>query len=92
MPTHSEQKTVQARILAYAEAVGWAIVSREKAEERRGGIPAPLGGKVGDRNVPAPLSLFFDDLVYAEGEGALLGQFRRLHTEIHGSWEFPDLS
>ena len=51
-----------------------------------------MGGKVGDRNVPAPLSLFFDDLVYAEGEGALPGPFRRLHTDIHGSWEFPDLS
>ena len=29
------------------------------AEERRGGIPAPLQKKIGDRNVPAPLSLFF---------------------------------
>jgi hypothetical protein len=76
MPTPGEHKTVQARILAYAEAihlrqgyggqVGWTIVSREDAEERRGGIPAPLSGKVGDRNVPAPLSLFFDDLLDAE--------------------------
>ena len=75
MPTPGENKTVQARILAYAEAiyfrqgyggqVGWTIVSREVAEERRGGIPAPLRGKVGDRNVPAPLSLFFDDLLDA---------------------------
>lgn len=40
------------------------------------------------------LSLFFDDLLdakprefnprYAEAEGALLGQFRHLHTNIHG--------
>lgn len=98
MPSPTEHKTVQARILAYAEANGWAIVSREEAEERRGGIPAPLRKKDGDRNVPAPLSLFFDDLLdakvrefnprYAEGEGALLGQFRHLHTDIYGNWEF----
>lgn len=46
MPTPGEHKTVQARILAYAEAirlrhgfggqVGWTIVSREEAERRRG--------------------------------------------------------
>jgi type I restriction enzyme R subunit len=100
MPTPGEHKTVQARILAYAEAIGWTIVSREEAEERRGGIPAPLRGKVGDRNVPAPLSIFFDDLLdakvrefnprYAEAEGALLGQFRHLHTDIYGNREFVE--
>jgi hypothetical protein len=36
MPTPREHKTVQARILAYAEAIGWRIVSREEAERRRG--------------------------------------------------------
>lgn len=30
-----EHKTVQARILAYAEASGWTVVSREEAEDRR---------------------------------------------------------
>ncbi|MGB6220698.1 type I restriction endonuclease subunit R [Haloferula sp.] len=100
MPTPGEHKTVQARILEYAEAIGWTIVSREEAEERRGGIPAPLRGKDGDRNVPAPLSLFFDDLLdtkvrefnsrYAEAEGALLGAFRHLHTDIYGNREFVD--
>ena len=59
MSKPTEHKTVQARILEYAEAIGWTIVSREEAEERRGGIPAPLRKKIGDRNVPAPLSLFF---------------------------------
>jgi len=67
MPTPREHKTVQARILEYAEAthlrqgygrrVGWTIVSREEAEKRRGGIPAPLGGKNGGWKTPAPLSL-----------------------------------
>ena len=88
----TEHKTVQARILEYADAIGWTIVPRQEAEERRGGIPAPLRKKDGDRNVPAPLSLFFDDLLdakvrefnrrYAEVGGALLGQFRHFHTGI----------
>ena len=95
MPTPGEHKTVQARILEYAEAIGWTIVPREKAEERRGGIPAPFRKKDGDRNVPAPFSLFFDDLLdaqlrtfnprYTEAEGALLEQFRHLHTDIYGN-------
>ena len=95
MPTPGEHKTVQARILEYAEAIGWTIVPREKAEERRGGIPAPFRKKDGDRNVPAPFSLFFDDLLdaqlrtfnprYAEAVGALLEQFRHLHTDIYGN-------
>lgn len=35
----TEHKTVQARILEYAEAIGWTIVSREEAELRRGFDP-----------------------------------------------------
>jgi type I restriction enzyme R subunit len=92
MPPPGEHKTVQAWILACAEAIGWTLVPRAEAKERRGGIPAPLRKKDGDRNVPAPLSLFFDDLLdakvrefnrrYAEVGGALLGQFRHFHTGI----------
>ena len=87
MPTPSEHKTVQARILKYAEAIGWTFVSREEAEQRRGGTPAPL-------------SLFFDDLLdakvrefnprYAEAQGLLLGQFRHLHADIYGNREFVE--
>ncbi len=29
MPTPTEQKTVQAQILTYAEAIGWTLVSRD---------------------------------------------------------------
>lgn len=39
MPTPGEHKTVQARILEYAEAIGWTLVSREEAERRRGAFP-----------------------------------------------------
>jgi type I restriction enzyme R subunit len=84
MPTPSEPKTVQARILAYAAAIGWTIVSREEAERRRGFDPeGPPAERARNR------SLFFDDLLdarvrglnprYAEAGAGLLGQF---HTAI----------
>ena len=90
MSTPSEHKTVQARILGYAEAIGWTFVSREEAEQRRGFDPeVPPADRAKNR------SLFFDYLLdaklrefnprYAEAEGALLGQFRHLHTDIYGN-------
>ena len=95
MPTPSEHKTVQARILEYAEAIGWTIAPREEAEQRRGFDPdAPPAGRAKNR------SLFFDDLLdarvrefnprYADAEDALLGQFRHLHTDIYGNREFVE--
>ncbi|MBP6421945.1 MAG: hypothetical protein KA271_03535 [Propionivibrio sp.] len=88
MPTPGELKTVQARILGYAEAIGWTLVSREEAEQRRGFDPnVPPADRAKNR------SLFFDDLLdaklrefnprYAEAEGALLGQFRHLHADLY---------
>ena len=87
----SEQKTVQARILAYAQEIGWSLVSREEAELRRG---KTKGGQ------ECPPSLFFEDLLhakvrefnprYAEAEGALPGKFRHLHTDIYGNREFVE--
>ncbi len=95
MPTPTEQKTVQARILAYAEAIGWTLVSREVAEQRRGfdpGVPPAAHAK--------NRSLFFDDLLdtkvrefnprYTEAGGALLGKFRLLHPDIYGNREFVE--
>jgi len=90
-----EHKTVQARILEYAEAIGWTFVAREEAERRRGFDPeVPPADRAKSR------SLFFDDLLdakvrefnprYAEAEGALLGQFRHLHTDIYGNREFVE--
>lgn len=90
-----EHKTVQSRILGYAEAIGWTFVSREEAERRRGIAPI-RNEELGIKNP----SLFFDDLLdaklrefnprYAEAEGALLGQFRHLHTDIYGNREFVE--
>ena len=95
MSKPSEHKTVQARILAYAEAIGWTVVSREEAERRRG-IAAMTNGEFRMTNA----SLFFDDLLdakvrefnprYAEAAGALLGQFRHFHTDIYGNREFVE--
>ena len=97
MPTPGEHKTVQARILAYAEAIGWTVVSREEAEQRRGFDPeVPPADRAKNR------SLFFDDLLdakvrefnprYAEAEGALLGQGWRLPSSLAGNRDFPFIS
>ncbi|NTV46713.1 MAG: hypothetical protein HGB11_09420, partial [Chlorobiales bacterium] len=64
MPTPSEHKTVQSRILAYAGAIGWTVVPREEAEERRCGFSLffddLLDAKVREFNPR-----------YSEAEGAL---------------------
>jgi type I restriction enzyme R subunit len=90
MPTPGEHKTVQARILAYAEAIGWTLVSREEAEQRR-----VFDSDVTPIDRAKNRSLFFDDLLdakvrefnprYTEAEGALRGKFRHLHTDIYRS-------
>jgi type I restriction enzyme R subunit len=80
-----EHKKVQARILVYAEAIGWTIVCREEAEQRREFDPTvPPANRAGNR------SLFFDDLLdtkvrefnprYAEAEGAIWNMPPALHS------------
>lgn len=52
----TEHKTVQARILGYAQEIGWSLVSREEAEERRADAPVRLDGEGNaDRSVRAPV-------------------------------------
>ncbi|MEK0446649.1 MAG: hypothetical protein RLZZ399_1970 [Verrucomicrobiota bacterium] len=95
MPTPGEHKTVQARILAYAQEIGWTFVPREQAERRRGFDPSiPPAERAKNR------SLFFDGLLdakvrefnprYGEPGGALLGRFRHFHSDIYGNREFLD--
>lgn len=95
MPTPGEHKTVQARILDYAEAIGWTVIPREEAERRRGFDPdAPSADRAKNR------SLFFDDLLdakvrefnprYAEAEGAVRGQFLHLNADIYGNRDFVE--
>jgi len=87
MPTPGEYRTVQARILQYAQAIGWILAPRAEAERRRF---IDANGK--------PASLYFDDLLskkvkefnplYAEAPGALVGQSHCLQANIHGNCEF----
>ncbi len=51
MPAPGEHKTVQARILAYAQEIGWGYVSRADAEARRGFDP---DGATPRRSAPCP--------------------------------------
>jgi len=74
----SEHKTVQARILAYAQEVGWTFVPRAEAEKRRG---FDAGATIAEERARSA-SLYFGDLLhkqvlafnpkYKEAEGALL--------------------
>ena len=94
MPGPTEYKTVQARILAYAEEIGWTYVPRAEAEKQRGFDPD--GATPEDRARLA--SLYFGDLLhsqvvafnpkYKEAEGALIGEFQRLNTDIGGNRDF----
>lgn len=94
MPTPTEHKTVQARILAYAQEIGWTYVPRAEAQRRRGFDTS----KETLAQQAAEASPYFDDLLdaqvrkfnpnYAEGPGALAGDLRRLHANITGNREF----
>ncbi len=89
-----EHKTVQGRILAYAQEIGWTYVPRGEAEKRRGFDHS----KATPAEQAAEASPYFDDLLdaqvrklnpkYAEGPGALIGDLRRLHADIAGNRDF----
>lgn len=94
MPKPGEHKTVQSRVLQYAEDIGWTYVSREEAEERRGFDSEGASPEERARNA----SLFFNDVLhgrvrafnpkYSEAKGALIGDFQRLHSDIYGNRDF----
>ena len=83
MANPTEYKTVQARILTYAQEIGWTYVPRDEAEGRRGFDPD--GATPEERARKS--SLFFGDLLhlqvrafnpkYKDAEGALVGEFHR---------------
>ena len=94
MPAPGEYKTVQARILAYAQEIGWIYVPRDEAERRRGFDPAGASPEERARKATP----FFGDLLhsqvrafnpkYKEAEGALVGEFQRFHSDIYGNRDF----
>ena len=89
MPKPGEHKTVQARILRYAQEIGWTFVPRADADARRG---VQGRGK--------PTSLFFNDLLYRKVKefnpfyndppGALVSRLHRLQANIHGNRQSLD--
>jgi type I restriction enzyme R subunit len=94
MPKPGEHKTVQARILRYAQDIGWTYVPRAEAENRRGFDP--VGSTPEERaRTAAP---FFGDVLhsqvcvfnpkYKEAEGALVGDLERLTADIYGNRDF----
>lgn len=60
MPGPTEHKSVQARILKYANEVGWSVVSRSEAEERREFDATGVSPREKAKNA----SWFFADTLY----------------------------
>jgi type I restriction enzyme R subunit len=94
MPTPGEHKTVQARILQYAQSIGWTYVSQAEAQARRWFDAS----KESTAEQAARASIYFDDLLdaqvrklnpkYSEGPGALVGELRHLKSTIAGNRDF----
>jgi type I restriction enzyme R subunit len=94
MPAPGEHRTVQARILKYAQEIGWTFVSREEADARRGFDRDATTSEERARTA----SPYFDDLLYEqvrkfnpkykEAEGALAGELQQLSASIAGNREF----
>ena len=97
MPGPSEYKTVQSRILAHAQEIGWKYVPREETERRRGFDPA----RATPEECARLATLYFDDLLHAqvltfnnfnprykEAEAALVGDLRWLNADIARNREF----
>jgi type I restriction enzyme R subunit len=94
MPTPTEHKTVQARILQYAQEIGWTFVDRTEAEKRRGFNKD--SNNIQERCRTA--SLYFEDLLfakvkefnpyYSDTKGSLIRLFNGLKTDIYGNRDF----
>jgi len=94
MSKPTEHKTVQARILHYAQEIGWIFVPQSEAEERRG---FNAGGATFAERVRGA-SLFFNDLLYKQAlvfnpkykaaKGALVSELQRLDAGIAGNRDF----
>jgi len=62
MSKPGEHKTVQARILAYAQEIGWTFVPRAEAERRRG---FDAGASIPQERA-RPASLYCGDLLHKQ--------------------------
>ena len=93
MPKPGEHKTVQARILEYAQQIGWTYVPRPRPR-RGGGFNSGRsprrphkGRRSTSRNYCTPKSAEFNPTVYREAAGGLAGELRRLQASIYGNRE-----
>lgn len=94
MPKPGEHKTVQSRIIKYAQEIGWEFVTRSEAETLRGFNKS----KQGIQDKAAQASLYFNDFLYqkvrefnpnySESQGVLLAQLNSLSTDIYGNRDF----
>jgi type I restriction enzyme, R subunit len=94
MPKPGEHKTVQVRILRYAQECGWMLVPRAEAERRRG-FDAKAATPVERARTATP---YFGELLYEQvcgfnpdyrgAEGALIEDWQRLRTDIAGNRDF----
>lgn len=93
MPKPGEHKTVQSRILKYAEDIGWTFVPRNEAQQRRG-----FTAKNSPQEAGISASLFFDDVLYrqvkafnpnyTENSGTLIAQLSNFKADIYGNRDF----
>ena len=60
MPKPGEHKTVQKRILEYAQEIGWTVLSQSEAEELRG-----FDRSLPPKEAAKAASVFFDDEMFA---------------------------
>ena len=96
MPAPGEHKTVQARILHYAQAIGWTYVPRGEAEARRGFKAEGLTSAERARGA----ALFLNDTLYAQVKklnprfagsmGDVTGRLYALKPDIFGNREMLD--
>jgi len=94
MPKPTEHKSVQARILKYAEEIGWIIVSRGEAEQQREFDPNVASPREKAKNA----SRFFTELLFdkvrefnpgfKDSKEELLRKLNLLLPTIHGNREF----
>ncbi|MBD2353769.1 HsdR family type I site-specific deoxyribonuclease [Tolypothrix sp. FACHB-123] len=94
MPKPGEHKTVQSRIITYAQEIGWKFVSRDEAETRRG-----FNNHSGNiQEKAAQASIYFNDILYqkvrqfnpkySDGEGVLIALLSNLPADIYGNRDF----
>jgi len=94
MPTPTEHKTVQSRILQYAQEIGWTYVDRAEAEKRRGFNNESNNIQQQCRTA----SLYFEDLLftkvkefnpkYSENQSSLIKTFTAIKPDIYGNRDF----